>query len=194
MKKQIEQVAEFQKAFKSPVEDKPHFPNFDRLMLRKKLLEEEVRELSTAMVGKDSVECLDGITDCMYILIGTAHELGLAKFLEAAFDEVHRSNMSKLDEEGNPIFREDGKVMKSRLYSPPNLKGVLENEEEVVADVVDVVDVVDFDLVHRYIWSKMFPDKKFNSEEYSRWLRQNSSNWLREGISKVIETKGGKNE
>jgi predicted HAD superfamily Cof-like phosphohydrolase len=166
MKKQIEQVAEFQRAFKSPVEDKPCFPNFDRLMLRKKLLEEEVRELSTAMVGKDSVECLDGITDCMYILIGTAHELGLAKYLEAAFDEVHRSNMSKLDEEGNPIFREDGKVMKSRLYSRPNLKGVLENEGENVADV------------HRYIWSTMFPDEKFDYDNFYDWARENANKAL----------------
>lgn len=126
MKKQIEQVAEFQKAFNSPVNDQPTNLDFDRAMLRKRLIEEEVGELSVATVKNDHVEILDAIIDSMYILIGTAHEYGVAKYLEKAFDEVHASNMSKLDRDGKPLFREDGKVMKSENYFKPNLKKIID--------------------------------------------------------------------
>ncbi len=63
----------------------------------------------------------DAIIDCMYILIGTAIEFGLSDKLTAMFDEVHKSNMSKLGEDGKPIYREDGKVMKGPNYKEPNL-------------------------------------------------------------------------
>jgi predicted HAD superfamily Cof-like phosphohydrolase len=67
----------------------------------------------------------DAITDCFYILIGTAIEYGIADKLPQLFDEVHKSNMSKLDENGNPIYREDGKVMKSNNYKSPNISDII---------------------------------------------------------------------
>jgi predicted HAD superfamily Cof-like phosphohydrolase len=71
------------------------------------------------------VESADAICDCIYILIGTAHELGIADKLSACFDEVQRSNMSKLGEDGKPIYREDGKVQKGPNYEKPNLKHII---------------------------------------------------------------------
>lgn len=120
MIKQINQVRQFQETFGQPVSDVPTFPRNERIFLRKALIEEEVRELSVASVKNDRVETLDAIVDCMYVLIGTALEYGLADKLEAAFDEVHASNMSKL-EGGKPLFREDGKIMKGKNYYKPNL-------------------------------------------------------------------------
>jgi len=72
------------------------------------------------------VDISDAIIDQMYLLFGYAIDLGISDKLEAMFDEVHASNMSKLDINGNPIYREDGKVLKSDLYFKPNLKAILE--------------------------------------------------------------------
>ena len=125
MEKQVEQVLEFYKAFKHPIETKPKFIEMDRAIMRHRILDEEVVELFQAMSQNDLVEVADAITDCFYILIGTAIEYGIAEKLPAFFDEVHRSNMSKLDDNGNPIYREDGKVLKSNNYTPPNLKDIV---------------------------------------------------------------------
>ena len=89
-------------------------------------MQEEVIELHEAWSNKDIVEVADAITDCLYILIGTAIEFGLQDKLEDLFDEVHGSNMSKLDENGKPIYRNDGKVMKSANYYKPDLKKILD--------------------------------------------------------------------
>jgi predicted HAD superfamily Cof-like phosphohydrolase len=88
-------------------------------------LQEEVLELHEAWSNEDIVEVADAITDCLYILFGTAIEFGLQDKLEALFDEVHGSNMSKLDENGKPIYRNDGKVLKSENYYKPNLKKII---------------------------------------------------------------------
>lgn len=127
----------------------------DRMKVRTKLWNEELEELIEAKEKKDKVQILDAIVDMMYVRIGTLLEhhggdvvdyasivfdleLNNCKnyfrdcfgtnyaILFDAFDEVHRSNMSKLDENGNPIFREDGKIMKSNLFSKPDLKSILE--------------------------------------------------------------------
>ena len=126
MKKQVKQVEDFQKAFGGFIGEGPSFPPLDRCVLRQRLLQEEVLELHEAWSNKDIVEVADAITDCLYILYGTAIEFGLQEKLEELFDEVHGSNMSKLDENGKPIYRNDGKVMKGANYYKPDLKKILD--------------------------------------------------------------------
>jgi predicted HAD superfamily Cof-like phosphohydrolase len=126
MKKQVKQVEDFQNAFGGFIGEGASFPPLDRCVLRQRLLQEEVLELHQAWSNKDIVEVADAITDCMYILIGTAIEFGLQDKLEDLFDEVHGSNMSKLDENGKPIYRKDGKVMKGPNYYRPDLKKILD--------------------------------------------------------------------
>ena len=125
MNKQLKQVEDFQKAFGGFIGEGPSFPPLERCVLRQKLLQEEVLELHEAWSNEDIVEVADAITDCLYILFGTAIEFGKQDKLEALFDEVHGSNMSKLDENGKPIYRNDGKVMKGPNYYKPNLKKII---------------------------------------------------------------------
>lgn len=125
MEKQIKQVIEFYDAFGHPKADSPKQVETHRLIMRHNILNEEVVELLDAGVKGDLVEVGDAITDCLYILIGTAIEFGLADKLPAMFDEVHKSNMSKLGEDGKPIYREDGKVMKGPNYKKPNLIDII---------------------------------------------------------------------
>lgn len=129
MKKQINQVKAFHEAFKIPYEKAPKIPSKERCLLRFKLLQEELDEFVAAYKDNDLVEVADALTDIQYILYGTVIEFGLQHHFEALFDEVQRSNMSKLDDDGNPIYREDGKVLKSKNYSPPQLKSILEKDE-----------------------------------------------------------------
>jgi predicted HAD superfamily Cof-like phosphohydrolase len=126
MKKQLKQVEDFQKAFGGFIGEGASFPPLDRCVLRQRLLQEEVLELHEAWSNKDIVEVADAITDCLYILFGTAIEFGLQDKLEDFFDEVHGSNMSKLDENGKAIYRNDGKVLKSEKYYKPDLKKILD--------------------------------------------------------------------
>ena len=125
MQKHIEQVKDFHAAFEVPAHESPVIPNADRCQLRQRILQEEVDELQEAWQNGDLVEVADAITDCLYILFGTAHEFGIAHLLPDCFNEVHRSNMSKLDAEGKPLKRADGKVIKSNLYTPPNLAAIV---------------------------------------------------------------------
>lgn len=125
MEKQIQKVLEFYKAFRHPVATKPKYIPEERVVFRHKLLHEEVIELFDAGITGDVSEVADAIADCFYILIGTAIEYGIADKLIEVFDEVHRSNMSKLDENGEPIYREDGKVLKGINYSPPKLDDIV---------------------------------------------------------------------
>jgi len=125
MEKQIQQVMEFHLAFNHPVEYAPKTIEGKRSLFRHKILYEEVMELFEACNKGDLVESADAICDCIYILLGTAHELGIADKLSACFDEVQRSNMSKLGEDGKPIYREDGKVQKGPNYEKPNLKHII---------------------------------------------------------------------
>jgi len=132
MEKQIKQVNDFHRAFKIPVESSPNIPAKDRCALRFNLLEEELREFKEAYENNDLTEVADALVDLQYILLGSVLEFGLQEKFVELFDEVQRSNMSKLDINGNPIYREDGKVLKSKNYSPPNLKPILETVEETI--------------------------------------------------------------
>lgn len=117
-------VREFNKAF----EIKAPTNNFHDIDLQFKLVDEEIKELydNTSYSHLDDpndTEVLDAIADSIYVLIGLAEKLGYD--LTGAFDEVHRSNMSKLGEDGKPILRQDGKIMKGPHYFKPDLKPYL---------------------------------------------------------------------
>lgn len=95
-------------------------------MLRYNLIKEENEEYLDACKNGDLVEIADALGDQLYILFGTILRHGLQHKIEEVFDEIQRSNMSKLDEKGEPIFREDGKILKSSLYFKPDIKTILE--------------------------------------------------------------------
>lgn len=121
----LRKVAEFNKAFNIENRMVPTIPDEATLELRYKLALEELDEFKEAAAAKDIVGMYDALIDQLYILLGTVHACGMGVALEEGFYEVHRSNMTKLGEDGNPIYREDGKVIKSERYDPPNLQKVL---------------------------------------------------------------------
>ena len=125
MRKQLEQVKEFNKAFDIEDADKPRLISKEDYDLRWDLMDEENQEYHEACEQEDLVEVADALTDQLYILCGTILKHGMGNIIEDLFDEVHRSNMSKLDENGKRIVREDGKILKSNLYTPPNLKPIV---------------------------------------------------------------------
>ncbi len=96
--------------------------------LRYNLIKEENEEYLEACKNGDIIEVADALGDQLYILFGTILKHGLQHKIEEVYDEIHRSNMSKLDEGGQPIYREDGKILKSNLYFRPNIKSVLEQK------------------------------------------------------------------
>lgn len=98
----------------------------DDFMLRFNLMKEENEEYLEACRNGDIVEIADALGDMMYILFGTICKHGLQHRIADIFDEIHRSNMSKLDVDGRPIYREDGKVMKSDRYFRPDIRAILE--------------------------------------------------------------------
>lgn len=127
MKKQINHVAEFHNVFQIGNEENPKavLSQAD-YMLRYKLMREENEEYLEAAENGDMVEIADALGDMMYILYGTILKHGLQDVIEEVFEEIQRSNMSKLDGDGNPIFREDGKILKGENYFKPNIKAILE--------------------------------------------------------------------
>jgi len=96
-------------------------------MLRYKLMREENEEYLEAAQNGDMVEVADALGDMLYILCGTILKHGMQDKIAEVFEEIQRSNMSKLDKEGNAIYREDGKVLKSDQYFKPDIKAILEN-------------------------------------------------------------------
>lgn len=96
--------------------------------LRYNLLAEELQELKDGMNAKDPVAVLDALVDLQYVLDGAFLSLGFADYKDIGFDEVQRSNMSKLGEDGKPILREDGKIMKGPNYFPPDLHSVIHGD------------------------------------------------------------------
>ena len=109
-----------------PVQKKPTLPN-ERVAMRLAILEEEVRELREAVEANDMTEVLDALSDIQFVLDGTYLEFGLHDVKSDAFKEVYRSNMSKLGENGQPVLREDGKVLKGPNFTPPDLAQFVED-------------------------------------------------------------------
>ena len=126
MKKKLDSVAQFHEVFKIGNADKITLLDEKNYTLRYDLIKEENEEYLEACKNKDIVEIADALGDQLYILCGTILKHGLQHKIEEVFDEIHRSNMSKLDENGQPIYREDGKVLKSNRYFRPDIKKILE--------------------------------------------------------------------
>ena len=126
MKKQINQVAEFHTVFQIGNELEP-ISNVGKATynLRYNLMKEENDEYLEACENNDLVEIADALGYQLYILCGTILKHGLQHKIEEVFEEIQKSNMSKLDTEGNPIFREDGKILKGENYFKPNIKTIL---------------------------------------------------------------------
>ena len=119
----FEKVKEFMTTFGQEVKNKSEFPNEKIINLRKKLIEEEYDELKEAINKNDIVEIADALTDILVVTYGAGAAFGID--LDKCFEEVHRSNMSKLSDTGKPIYNEFGKVMKGPNYSPPDLKKLI---------------------------------------------------------------------
>ena len=113
-------VGTFMKTFGQEVKSKPSFSSNKINKLRIDLIKEELDELQEAMKNNDLLEVADALTDILYVTYGAGHSFGIN--LDLCFAEVQRSNMSKLDEDGKPIYNEHGKVMKGSNYTKPNLK------------------------------------------------------------------------
>ena len=125
----IHYVKAFHEAFKLPVRhEPPGLLSHQELTLRFNLMKEENEEYLEAAKNGDIVEIADALGDMLYILCGTINAHGLQDKIAAVFEEIQRSNMSKLDDNGEPIYREDGKVMKSTNYFKPDIRSVLERE------------------------------------------------------------------
>ena len=112
-------VGTFMKTFGQEVKDKPAFSTDKINKLRIDLIKEELEELTEAMKNKDLLEVADALTDILYVTYGAGHAFGID--LDKCFDEVQNSNMSKLGENGEPIYNESGKVMKGPNYFKPDL-------------------------------------------------------------------------
>ena len=131
MKKQLEQLLEFQRAYNSTRNSKPTLISEDDYVLRYKLGKEELIEYFDACKDGNLVEVADALADQLYILLGTMISHGMQDVIEDIFDEVHRSNMSKLGPDGKPLYREDGKVLKGPNYSPPNVSKYLSDNGQL---------------------------------------------------------------
>jgi predicted HAD superfamily Cof-like phosphohydrolase len=117
----IHQVERFHKAFHIENHNVPTLLNDKEAELRYNLMKEENEEYLEAAKNGDMVEIADALGDQLYILCGTLLRHGLQDKIEEVFLEIQKSNMSKLDAQGKPVFREDGKVLKSDLYFKPNI-------------------------------------------------------------------------
>jgi predicted HAD superfamily Cof-like phosphohydrolase len=126
--KVIEHVEIFHDSFgiKNHYEPNPHLTESE-VELRYNLMKEENEEYLEAAKKNDIIEIADALGDQLYILCGTILRHGLQHKIVEVFEEIQRSNMSKLDANGKPIYREDGKVLKSELYFKPNIRKILED-------------------------------------------------------------------
>lgn len=119
----FEMVGDFMEAFGQEVLYMPSMPDTNLAALRLDLINEEVQELRDGLGKKSMLEIADALTDILYVVYGAGHAFGID--LDECFNEVHRSNMTKLGEDGRPLYREDGKVMKGPNYEDPNLEQFL---------------------------------------------------------------------
>ena len=120
----FEDVKTFMETFGQIVRTKPQFPDEKTIQLRLNLIKEELSELEEAIKNKNLKEIADALTDILYVTYGAGYAYGID--LDKCFKEVQRANMSKLGNDGKPIFNEKGKVMKGPNYSEPNLKQFVE--------------------------------------------------------------------
>ena len=120
----FEDVKTFMKTFGQMVRTKPQFPDEETMQLRYDLIKEELNELEQAIKTKDLKEVADALTDILYVTYGAGYAYGIN--LDKCFKEVQRANMSKLGNDGKPIYNEKGKVMKGPNYLKPNLKQFVE--------------------------------------------------------------------
>ena len=120
----FEDVKKFMETFGQIVRTKPQFPDNKTMQLRYDLINEELKELEQAMKTKNLKEISDALTDILYVTYGAGFAYGID--LDRCFKEVQRANMSKLGEDGKPIFNEKGKVMKGPNYREPDLKQFVE--------------------------------------------------------------------
>ena len=112
-------VKKFMEVFGQEVKTKAEFPSEKIIKLRYNLIKEELDDFEEALKDKDLKEVADALTDILYVTYGAGHAFGID--LDKCFDEVQRSNMSKLGEDGKPLYNEHGKVMKGPKYFQPNL-------------------------------------------------------------------------
>ena len=123
MRTNNELVQDFMWIFGQTVRRELGWPGMDVAALRVDLIDEELNELREATGKQDLVGIADALTDLLYVVYGAGHAYGIN--LDDCFAEVHRSNMSKLDDESQPIYREDGKVLKVPNYIPPDLGQII---------------------------------------------------------------------
>lgn len=116
----FDMVGDFMETFGQEVKTTAEFPDNETIALRLELIQEELNELREAIGNADLVEVADALTDILYVTYGAGHAFGIN--LDKCFEEVQSSNMSKLGEDGKPIYREDGKVLKGPNFFEPNLK------------------------------------------------------------------------
>ena len=119
----FEKVKKFMQTFGQTVQTKAEFPEEKIIKLRQDLIAEELEELKLAIKEKNLVEVADALTDILYVTYGAGHAFGVN--LDECFEEVQNSNMSKLGEDGKPIYNESGKVMKGPKYFKPDLRKYL---------------------------------------------------------------------
>jgi len=120
----FDDVKTFMQTFGQEVKTRAEFPKEKIVKLRYDLIKEELNELQNAIKIKNLKEIADALTDILYVTYGAGHAYGID--LDKCFSEVQRSNMSKLGEDGKPIYNEKGKVMKGPNYTEPNLKQFVE--------------------------------------------------------------------
>ena len=119
----FKKVKTFMNTYGQEVKQSPEFPDDKIVQLRIDLIQEELNELKEAVKNNDIVEVADALSDLLYVTYGGGHSFGID--LDKCFDEVQNSNMSKLDEDGKPIYNKNGKVMKGPNYFAPNLKKIM---------------------------------------------------------------------
>ena len=120
----FEDVKKFMETFGQMVRTKPQFPDDKTIQLRYDLIKEELNELELAMRSKNLKEIADALADILYVTYGAGYAYGIN--LDKCFKEVQRANMSKLGNDGKPIYNDKGKVMKGPNYLAPNLKQFVE--------------------------------------------------------------------
>ena len=116
-------VKTFMNTYGQEVKNTPEFPDSKIVELRIDLIQEELNELKEAINNNDIIEVADALTDILYVTYGAGHSFGVD--LDSCFNEVQNSNMSKLGDDGKPIYNESGKVMKGPNYFKPNIKKII---------------------------------------------------------------------